>query len=274
MASQTLLIAIVATVAGLIVGVRRGGTLSNLAHVRVEWWRLFFLAIGLIGLVDVAPDISLELGLFDVGAVGLVVIGLGLMIVLAVRNLHFVGVPIIALGLALNLLATVANDGFPVDRGALVAAKVETSRTVEEPSLSGVRHLRTGDDRIWWLGDAIPVRELEHVMSFGDLVIIAGLACTVEHLTRRKKPQHAPPLSPDARAGLVSIAAPEIRLDAPIIDLSLVAEAADHGYAARPDADSDTASDTAGHDEGEPCPGLGDGTESMSGVGLPVLREL
>ena len=27
------------------------------------------------------------------------------------------------------------------------------------------------------------------------------------------------------------------------------------------------------HDEREPGPGLGDGTESMSSVGLPILRE-
>jgi hypothetical protein len=271
-ASQTLLIATVATVAGLIVGVRRGGSLSNLAHVDLAWWRLFFLAMGLIGLADVAPDISLGVGFIDIGAVGLVVIGLGLLIVLAVRNLHLVGVPIIVFGLALNLLATIVNDGFPVDGGALMAARVETARTLDEPGLTGARHLRTDDDRLWWLGDAIPVRELEHVMSFGDLVIIAGLACTVEHLSRRKKAHHAPRLSPDARAGLVSIAAPEIRLDEPVIDLALVAEAADHGYAARP-APLPVASDTAGHDEGEPGPGLGDGAEPMSSVGLPILRE-
>jgi hypothetical protein len=234
--------------------------------------------MGLLGLVDVAPGISIELGLVDIGAVSLVGAGLGLLIVLAVRNFHLVGVPIIAFGLGMNLLATIANDGFPVDSGALVAARVETSNTVDEPGLSGVRRLRTDDDRLWWLGDAIPIRELEHVMSFGDLVVIAGLGCTVEHLTRRKRPHPARPLSPDARAGLASIAAPEIRLDAPTIDLALVAEAADHGYAARPDATrpdaaSDKTVDIGGHDEREPGPRLGDGSEPTSSVGLPILRE-
>ena len=270
MASQTLLLATVAVVVGLIIGVRRGGTPANLAHADLQWWRLFFLGMGLIGLADVAPDFSLDLGLVEIGAVGLVVVGLASLILLAVRNFHLVGVPIIALGLALNLLATIANDGFPVDKGALIAARIETSRTVGELDLSGARHLRTDDDRLWWLGDAIPFRELELVLSFGDLIIIGGLACTVENLTRRKKPQPAPPLSPDARAGLVSIAAPEIRLDEPVIDLALVAEAADHGYAARPDTTSDAASD----DEREPGPGLGDGSESIRGVGLPILGEL
>ena len=269
MASQTLLLAIVAAAAALIVGVRRGGTLANVEHAGLQWWRLFFLAMGLIGLAGVAPDFSLDLGLIELGAVGLVVVGLALLLLLAVRNFHLVGVPIIALGLALNLLGTIANDGFPVDRGALVAARIETSRTVEEADLSGGQHLRSDDDRLWWLGDAIPIRELELVLSFGDLIIIGGLACTIENLTRRKRPQPAPTLSPDARAGLVSIAAPEIRLDDPVIDLALVAEAADHGYAARPDATSDAASD----DEREPRPGLGDGSESMSGVGLPILGE-
>ena len=270
MASQTLLLAIVPAVVGLIIGVRRGGTVANVAHAYLQWWRLFFLAMGLIGLADVAPDFSLDLGLVELGAVGLVVVGLGSLILLAVRNFHLVGVPIVALGLGLNLVATIANDGFPVDKGALIAARIETSRTLGELDLSGARHLRTDDDRLWWLGDAIPVRELELVLSFGDLIIIGGLACTVENLTRRKRPQPAPPLSPDARAGLVSIAAPGMRLDEPVIDLALVAEAADHGSAARPD----TTSDAASHDEREPGPGLGDGSESMSGVGLPILGEL
>ena len=267
MASQILLLATVVTVVGLIVGIRRGGSVVNLGHADLRWWRLFFLGMGLIGLAGVAPDFSLDLGLVEFSAVGLVVVALGSLIVFAVRNFHLVGVPIVALGLALNLLGTIANDGFPVDKGALVAARIETSRTLGELDLSGARHLRTEDDRLWWLGDAIPVRELELVLSFGDLIIIGGLACTVENLTRRKKPQPAPPLSPDARAGLVSIAAPGIRLDEPIIDLALVAEAADHGYAARPD----TTSDAASHDEREPGPGLGNGSESMSGVGLPIL---
>ena len=267
MASQTLFLAIVAAAAGLIIGVRRGGTLANLEHADLQWWQLFFLGMGLISLAGVAPDFSLDLGLLELGAVGLVVVGLGSLIVLAVRNFHLVGVPIVALGLALNLLGAIANDGLPVDKGALVAARIETSRTLAELDLSGARHLRTGDDRLWWLGDAIPVRELELVLSFGDLIIIGGLACTVANLTRRKKPQPPPRLSPDARAGLVSIAAPGMRLDEPVIDLALVAEAADHGYAARPD----TTSDAASHDEREPGPGLGDGSESMSGVGLPIL---
>ena len=270
MAPQSLIIASIAAVIGLIVGVRRGGRLSNLAHLDLRWWRLFFLAMGLVGLADVAPDFSLDLGLAELDAVGLVVAGLGLLVLLAARNAHLVGIPIVACGLALNMLATVANDGFPVDKGALVAARIETSRTVGQAELSGVRHLRTPDDRLWWLGDAIPVRELEHVMSFGDLVIIGGIAVTIAHLTRRKRAQPPPALSPDARAGLVSIASPGIRLDEPIIDLALVAEAAAHGYAARPDETSDTGS----HDEREPGPGLGDGTESMSGVRFPILGEL
>ncbi|MEO8693245.1 MAG: DUF5317 family protein [Acidimicrobiales bacterium] len=284
MALQSLLLATVAAVVGLIIGVRRGGSPVNLAHADLQWWRLFFLAMGLIGLADVAPDFSLDLGLVVMGAVGLVVVGLALMMLFALRNLHLIGVSIVAVGLALNLLATVANDGFPVDKGALIAANIEDARTVDEAKLSGGQHLRTDDDRLWWLGNAIPFRELEQVLSFGDLIIIGGIGCSVEHLTRRKRLHPPPPLSPDARAGLVSIAAPEIRLDDPVIDLALVAEAAHHGYAARPiessdAADSDAAdpgavgSEAAGHDEREPGPGLRDSSESMSGVGLPILGE-
>ena len=171
---------------------------------------------------------------------GLAVVGLGLLVVFAVRNFHLVGMPIIAIGLGLNLLATIANDGFPVDEGALVAARVETSRTVGQASLSGIQHLRTADDRLWWLGDAIPIRELEHVMSFGDLIIIGGLACTVMHLTRRKKAAaSAAAFHRRARRPRLDRRAGHSPTTSPILDLALVEEAADHGYAARPDAPSD-----------------------------------
>jgi hypothetical protein len=69
-ASQTLLIATVAVVIGLIIGVRRGGTLSNLANADLQWWRLFFLGIGLVGLADVAPDLSIDFWLVELGAQG------------------------------------------------------------------------------------------------------------------------------------------------------------------------------------------------------------
>jgi hypothetical protein len=198
------------------------------------------------------------------------VVGLTALIVLAGRNTHLVGVPIIVFGLALNLLAVIVNHGVAVDKGALIAARIETSSSVTQTTLSGVRHLRTGDDSLWWLGDAIPVRELRHVTSFGDLVIIGGLGAILANLTRRKK-AHPRELSPDARAGLVSIAAPDVRLDEePVIDLALLAEAADRGYAARPSPPSEI----RGDDERESGPRLRDGTEPTPSVGIPIFRQL
>ena len=276
MAPQTLFLATLAVLIGLLVGVRRGGTLGNIGNVDPRWWPLFLFAVSLIGLSGV-DEFSFGLAFVELAGVGLAIVGLGLLVVCALRNSHLVGLPIVAFGLGLNLLAVVANDGVPVDRGALLAAKVETARTIGQVEIEGARHLRAPDDRLWWLGDAIPVRELEYVTSFGDLVAIGGLGVTAAHLTRRKKQHHPPPLSPDARAGLVSIAAPGIQLDAPIIDLALVAEAARHGYAARPVETSDEPgpepSEPSGHDEGEAGPRLGDRAESGSGVGLPILRE-
>ena len=276
-APQTVFLATLAVLIGLVVGVRRGGTLGNIGNVDPVWWPLFLFAVAFIGLAGV-DEFSVDIAFIEFGAVGLAIIGLGLLVVFTLRNSHLVGVPIVAFGLALNLLATAANDGVPVDRGALLSAKVETARTISQADIEGSRHLRTPDDRLWWLGDAIPVRELAYVTSFGDLVVIGGLGVTAAHLTRRKKQQQPPPLSPDARAGLVSIAAPGIRLDEPIIDLALIAEAASHGYAARP-SDSPRppaageGSHVDGHDERESGPGLGDRAEPGSGVGLPILRE-
>jgi hypothetical protein len=276
-APQTLFLATLAVLIGLLVGVRRGGTLGNIGNVDARWWPLFLFAVSLVGLSGL-DEFSIDIAFIEVGGVGFAILGLLLLVVCAVRNSHLVGIPIVAFGLALNFFAVVANDGVPVDRGALLAAKIESTRTIGQVEIEGSRHLRVPDDRWWWLGDAIPVRELEYVTSFGDLVAIGGLGVTAAHLTRRKKQHHPPPLSADARAGLVSIAAPGIQLDAPIIDLALVAEAASHGYAARPSDTGDEppnrqASDGDRHDEGETSPRLGDRAEAGSGVGLPVLRE-
>jgi hypothetical protein len=272
-APQTVFLATLAVLVGLFIGVRRGGTLANIGNLDARWWPGFLLAVALIGLADV-DEFTFDFGIFEFAAVGLAIVGTGLLVLVALRNAHLVGLPIVAFGLFLNLVAIVGNDGVPVDQGALVAARVESRATVGAAELSPTRHLRTPDDRLWWLGDAIPVRELEHVLSFGDLVAIGGLGVTASHLTRRKKRHVPPPLSPDARAGLVSIAAPGIRLDQPVIDLALVAEAADHGYAARPDASpSGGSSDVGSHDQREAGPRLGDGAEPASGVGFPVLRE-
>jgi hypothetical protein len=270
-APQTLLLATLAVLIGLFVGVRRGGSLANIGNVDPQWWTLLFFAAAFIGLAD-ADEFSIDIGIAELAAVSLSIIGLGLLVLVTARNAHLVGMPIVAFGLILNFVATAANDGFPVDRGALVAARIESARTVASAELSPSRHLRTPDDRLWWLGDAIPVRELEHVMSFGDLIVIGGLGVTAAHLTHRKKHHAPPPLSPDARAGLVSIAAPGIRLDDPVIDLALVAEAADRGYAARPEP-GDAPSDIGRHDQSETGPGLGNRAEPATSVGLPVLRE-
>lgn len=101
---------------------------------------------------------------------------------------------------------------------------------------SGSRHLRDSGDTLWWLGDVIPLREFKLVLSFGDLILLLGLAVVAANLTLRKA--RAPRvLSTNANAGLVSIASTEIPVDDDqVIGLSLVAEAATHGYASRDDS--------------------------------------
>jgi hypothetical protein len=138
---------------------------------------------------------------------------------------------------------------------------------VLDAHFDGARHLRSSDDRAWWLGDAIPIRELDHIMTFGDLIVLAGVVSVAANMTRRTRLQPLD-LSSEARAGLVSIAPPELRLDdEPVIDLALLAEAANFGYASRVDEPSPLPR----HQEGEARPGLGDGTEAAPSVRVPVL---
>lgn len=91
-------------------------------------------------------------------------------------NLRLVGMPVVALGLGLNALVILANGGMPVDPGAVVAAGVARFETVASLDLGNVRQWQDGDDRLAALGDVVPVAPLDEVVSFGDLILAAGLA--------------------------------------------------------------------------------------------------
>ena len=106
------------------------------------------------------------------------------LIAVAAANRHLTGVLVIGAGLLLNLVAVVLNNGMPVRQGALEqAGVVSPGDTVE---LHGARHLETPSDRFGALGDALPVPITREVLSFGDLIVIAGALDATRELVRRR----------------------------------------------------------------------------------------
>lgn len=173
---------------GISAGVLAGGTIANLANVRVRWTPALFvsLAVGVIPLaVDIADDprFALQLG----SHIGLLVF-FGANIVVAERRWVRVGFMVIAIGWALNVAAIAANGGMPVSLWAIREAGITDPFTPGEGSF--FRVVAAGPSSLLRpLGDVIPLRALRQVISWGDIFIIGGIA-VVTTAGMRVRPRH------------------------------------------------------------------------------------
>ena len=134
-----------------------------------------------------------------------------------VLNLRLVGMPIVLIGLGLNLFSITANGGMPVSGDALVAAGLADEHELPQLRLEGGRHLADDGDVLPGLGDSVPVSPLRQVVSFGDLILLVGIADVVAHLSRRRDPRKPrPDTNQPHRVGPESVMlGPVIRVDGP-----------------------------------------------------------
>ena len=137
------------------------------------------------------------------GDVATVVLACALLSLLAfaIVNPGVTGIAVIGLGLLLNLVSLVANSGVPVRPDALVSAGVVEQGELATLALDAPQHLETSADRLAVLGDVLPVPAARIVVSFGDLIIVAGVADAARELARRRRRRWAE----DERAGYVAL---------------------------------------------------------------------
>lgn len=169
---------VVAVLGGLAAGLLRPPLGAR--GVRLHLHRLPLLAAGAAG-TAVAQALH--------GDGGSLAMGLALAVLLAfvAGNLHVTGIAVIGAGLLLNLVAVVLNNGMPVRGGALVAADVVRADELASTSFDGPRHLETSSDRLAVLGDVLPVPITREVLSFGDLIVLVGVADALRELGRRRR---------------------------------------------------------------------------------------
>lgn len=178
MSIDGILLTVLAVLVGLLAGFLRRGRLVHVGHVRVRAKTLLLLGVVIPALADrFTRDV----------AVPLVVFGLACLFAFALRNVRLVGMSVMAIGILGNLLATFLNDGLPVGRHALVAAGLASPAEVDRVELSGARRLEEPTHRLRFLGDIVPLPETGQVLSFGDLVILVGLADITANLTLRRR---------------------------------------------------------------------------------------
>lgn len=173
-----MLLLVVAVLGGLAAGSLRQPLGAR--GVRLHLSRLPLLAVGAAGTA---------LAHLVAGDLAAVVMGLALAVLLAfvLANSHVTGIVVIGLGLLLNLIAVVMNNGMSVRGEALVAAGVVDRAHLASAELSGPRHLESDQDHLAVLGDALPLPIGHEVLSFGDLIVVAGAADAVRELARRRR---------------------------------------------------------------------------------------
>jgi hypothetical protein len=176
------LLAFVLLLAGVVVGVLRGGSLENINRVRFRLPWLVFLGLALqLGAEAAAgrfPGIQR-------GVVGPLVLAISYAFVgtFVVLNFRFPGALLIGMGLLLNLSVILANGAMPV---SLWAVKVSGSHAVTHLQNS-VKHQAMGrGTRLGFLGDIIPVPPLG-IVSVGDVVLGAGVFILVTRLMAPEK---------------------------------------------------------------------------------------
>lgn len=172
-----MLLLVLAVAGGLVAGRVRhpAGGHGAVPHLR----RLELVVVGL-GLALLASLVDGDASvLFDALSIAVLATFAGL-------NRGVTGVAVVGVGLVLNLGAVVLNNGMPVRGDALVSAGV-----VERPELArhrepAPRHVETDADNVPWLGAIVPVSALHTVVTFGDLILLAGLADAARDLSRRR----------------------------------------------------------------------------------------
>jgi Family of unknown function (DUF5317) len=179
------LLFLLVAVAGVAVGVARGGTVRGLRDPGVRAARLGLACLAVQCLVVVLPlrAVGLPLALGPV----LLLAALAALVGVARPNARLPGVPLFALGLLLNLLVVLVNFGMPVPAGTLERAGI----TLEQPAPDrpDAKHVLERDGtRLGLLGDRLAVRPLRTVTAYGTVIELAGLFLLLQHLVRGPGP--------------------------------------------------------------------------------------
>ncbi len=171
---------VLAIVVGTIVGVSRGGRVAALSGVR-------FASIPLV-VIAVIGSVAIEH--LDLPAPGWIALGyLVMALVFAFRNIRLAGMAVVSLGIIANLVPIVLNGATPVRPEALIEAGMVDAADIERVTLSGPYELSDADTSLALLGDTIPLPFANQVVSFGDLIILLGIADVLANLlARRRRP--------------------------------------------------------------------------------------
>jgi len=163
---------LLALVIAVVVGLARGGKLSNLTEIRVRAWRLLFLGFGLQFAVVFLPDSNRDLVLT------LVLSAYVPLLLFVWLNRQMAGLWLAGVGILMNFTVIAINSGMPVMIDAVRIAGGAADMVM------GAKYVvLTESTRLAFLADVIPLPK--NVISLGDVFLAIGVGVFLEDQIRR-----------------------------------------------------------------------------------------
>ena len=152
------------------VGYLAGGRLRNVANLQLRW-----PGLALIGLA-----LQFVTGPGSTVPIACLYLSFAALIVFTVANIRVFGFPVILAGVLCNLLVIGINVGMPVSAHALVVSDQGQFLGALENNPYPKHHLATEQDKLRFLGDAIPLpAPIAQAISVGDILTYGGVAMVI-----------------------------------------------------------------------------------------------
>jgi hypothetical protein len=156
----------------ILVGLGRGGKLSNLTEIGVRAWWLLFFGFGIQLVATFLPRSTHEL------AVWLILSSYVPLLFFVWLNRQMAGMWVAGIGILMNFTVIAANGGMPVMLEAVKLAGGSTTVAL------GAKHVvLTGETHLAFLADIIPLPR--SVISMGDVFLAIGVGVFLEDQIRR-----------------------------------------------------------------------------------------
>ena len=152
---------------GMFLGLVAGGSFNNLHHFRLRVWYLLIPAFAIAALMA-----------FDRNPPGewiLLPVALVLFAIVAFRNIAVVGMTVVGVGVIANLVPVLINGDMPVREEAVIQAGLADQSNTDLVKLGAGRRFEEPGDYLVVLGAIVPVEPVKEVLTFGDLIVVAGL---------------------------------------------------------------------------------------------------
>ncbi len=169
---------LVVLVLAAVVGLARGGKLSNLADASITAWWLLPIGLAMQVAANLLPRPDEGVNAL---AVTLLLGSYVPLLVVVVLNRRSPGMWLAAVGILMNFSVIAANQGMPVSVEAAVLAGAETTNL----DLDAKHRILDGDSLLPFLADVIPLGALRQVVSLGDVFLAVGLGQFLEAEMRR-----------------------------------------------------------------------------------------